>query len=777
MNQIINAEALRFGRDPRAVRRSDDARLLTGGGRYADDKAADGMIHMYVLRSPVAHAAVTGMDTAAAKAAPGVVAVYTLADLEADGVRPMPWAAEIPRPDGSPFASPPRALLAGDTVRFVGDPVAVVLAESRSAAQDAAELIAVDYDEKPAVTDTEAAVREGAPQVWPAAGNNISCGSKFGDAAAVEAAMAGAHHVVRMKVVNQRLVGNAMEPRAVLAVPDGPGGHVTLNMGSQNPSTVKAIISGAIFGFPDTELRVLVEDIGGGFGLKANPYVEDALAVYAARKLGRPVKWRADRSEEFVSVMQGRDQVSDAELAVDADGRILAMRVRTVASLGAYASIVGPLIPLMLGPKVITSVYNVPALDLEVAGVLTHTTPTSPYRGAGRPESVYLMERLIEQAARDLGMDSLEIRRRNYVTPEAMPYTNAMGEVYDTGTFGALLERAVDLADWKGFDRRKADSAARGRLRGRGLSSYVEWTGAMQFTEAVTVEAHADGRILLWSGTQDMGQGLRTAYAQLVAEKLGVPIERITVIQGDTDRVGGFGSMASRSLFTGGPAAVTGAQALIDKGRDLAADALEAAATDIVYADGRFTVAGTDRAIDLSDLAARQDGGMFLIDASETVAGSSWPNGHHFAEVEVDPDTGRVALVKMTSLDDVGRPVNPLIVFGQIQGGMAQGIGQALCEGAIYDGDSGQPLTGSFMDYCMPRADDLPVLEVNLDESVPCTTNPLGAKGCGESGTVGATAAVVHAVLDALAPLGVKDIAMPMTPLRVWEAIRDARKG
>lgn len=774
MNQIINAEALRFGRDARAVRRQEDVRLLTGGGRYADDKAEAGMLHMFVLRSPVAHGTVTALDTTAAQAAPGVVAVYTVADLDADGARPMPWAAELPRLDGKPFSSPPRKMLADGTVRFVGDPVAVVIAESRAAAQDAAELIEVEYDEMPAVTDTEAAVAQGAARAWSEAEDNISCGSKFGDAAAVEAAFAKAHHVARLKIVNQRLVGNAMEPRAVLAVPDGAGGHVTLNMGSQNPSTVKAIISGAIFGFPDTELRVLVEDIGGGFGLKANPYVEDALAVYAARKLGRPVKWRADRGEEFVSLMQGRDHVSEAELAVDAEGRILGMRVRTIANLGAYVSTVGPLVPLMLGPKVITSVYDVPALDLEVTGVLTNTTPTSPYRGAGRPEAVYLMERMIEQAARDLGLDPAEVRRRNYVRPEQMPYTNAMGEVYDVGTFGALQERALELADWQGFDGRKADSRARGRLRGRGLASYVEWTGAMQFTEAVTVEAYGDGRILLWSGTQDMGQGLRTAYAQLVAEKLGVPVERITVVQGDTDRVGGFGSMASRSLFTGGPAAVTGAQTLIDKGRELAADALEAAAADIVYEQGRFTIAGTDRAIDLAELAGRQDGGMFTIDASETVAGSSWPNGTHIVEVEVDPETGRVELAKVTTLDDVGRPVNPLIVFGQLQGGMAQGIGQALHEGAVYDPESGQPLTGSFMDYCMPRADDFPSLDVNLDESVPCTTNPLGAKGCGESGTVGVTAAVVHAVLDALAPLGVKDIAMPMTPARVWEAIRQA---
>ncbi len=774
MNQIISADALRFGRDARAVRRQEDQRLLVGDGRYADDKTAEGMVHMVLLRSPVAHAAVTALDVSAAKDAPGVVAVYTLADLDADGVRPMPWAAEIPRPDGKPFASPPRKMLAGDTVRFVGDPVAVVIAESRAAAQDAAELIEVDYDEKPAATSTEAVIAGGSPAVWPDAPDNISCGARHGDAAATEAAFAKAHHVAKLRIVNQRLVGNAMEPRAVLAVPDGPGGHVTLNMGSQNPSTVKTIISGAIFGFPDTELRVLVEDIGGGFGLKANPYVEDALAVYAARKLGRPVKWRADRGEEFVSVMQGRDHVSEAELAVDAQGRILGMRVKTWANLGAYVSTVGPLVPLMLGPKVITSVYDVPALDLEVIGVLTNTTPTSPYRGAGRPEAVFLMERMIEQAARDLKMDPLEIRRRNYIRRDAMPYTNAMGEVYDVGDFGTLQGRAVELADWNGFDGRKAESKSRGLLRGRGMASYVEWTGAMQFTEAVTVEAYADGRILLWSGTQDMGQGLRTAYAQLVAQKLGVPVERITVVQGDTDRVGGFGSMASRSLFTGGPAAVTGAQALIDKGRELAADALEAAAADITYEEGRFTISGTDRSIDLSELAGRQDGGMFLIDASETVAGSSWPNGHHFVEVEVDPETGRVAIVKITTLDDVGHPVNPLIVFGQLQGGMAQGIGQALLEQAVYDPENGQPLTGSFMDYCMPRADDLPSMDVNLDESVPCTTNPLGAKGCGESGTVGITAAVVAAVLDALAPLGVADIQMPMTPDRVWQAIRDA---
>lgn len=777
MNQIISAEALRFGRDARAVRRQEDVRLLTGAGRYADDKAADGMVHMYVLRSPVAHAAVTGLDLEAAKAAPGVVAIYTIADLEADGARPMPWAAEIPRPDGQPFASPPRAMLAGDTVRFVGDPVAVVIAESRSAAQDAAELIVVDYDEKPSVSSLAAVLAGGAPAVWPAAPDNISCGARHGDAAATAAAFAKAHHVAKLRIVNQRLVGNAMEPRAVLAVPESVGGHVTLNMGSQNPSTVKAIISGAIFGFPDTELRVLVEDIGGGFGLKANPYVEDALAVYAARKLGKPVKWRADRGEEFVGVMQGRDHVSDAELAVDAEGRILGMRVKTWANLGAYVATVGPLVPLMLGPKVITSVYDVPALDLEVIGVLTNTTPTAPYRGAGRPEAVFLMERMIEQAARDLKIDPVVIRQRNYIKPEAMPYTNAMGEVYDTGAFGILQGRALELADWKGFDGRKADSKARGRLRGRAMASYVEWTGAMQFTEAVTVEAYGDGRILLWSGTQDMGQGLRTAYAQLVAQKLGVPVERITVIQGDTDRVGGFGSMASRSLYTGGPAAVTGAQSLIDKGRDLAAEALEAAAADIAYDGGRFTIAGTDRGIDLAELAGRQDGGMFLIDASETVAGSSWPNGHHFVEVEVDPETGRIDLAKVTTLDDVGHPVNPLIVFGQLQGGMVQGIGQALHEAAVYDPESGQPLTGSFMDYCLPRADDLPSLDVNLDESVPCTTNPLGAKGCGESGTVGITAAVVNAVLDALAPLGVADIEMPMTSNRVWQAIREASAG
>ncbi len=775
MNQIISAEALRFGRDARAVRRQEDVRLLTGEGRYADDKAVDGMLHMYVLRSPVAHAAVTGLDLAAAKAAPGVAAVYTLADLDADGARPMPWAAEIPRPDGKPFASPPRKMLAGDTVRFVGDPIAVVIAESRNAAQDAAELIVVDYDEKPSVSSLDAVMSGGAPAVWADAPDNICCGARHGDATATAAAFDKAHHVAKLRIVNQRLVGNAMEPRSVLAVPDGPDGHLTLNIGSQNPSTVKAIISGAVFGFPDTQLRVLVEDIGGGFGVKANPYVEDALAVYAARKLGKPVKWRADRGEEFVGVMAGRDQINEAELAVDAEGRILGLRVRTHANLGAYAATVGPLIPLMLGPKVITSVYDIPALDLEIVGVLTNTTPTAAYRGAGRPEAIFVIERLIDQAARDLKIDPVEMRRRNYIAAAAMPYTNAMGEVYDCGDFGTLQGRALELADWNGFDGRKAESKARGRLRGRALASYVEWTGAMQFTEAVTVEAYGDGRILLWSGTQDMGQGLRTAYAQLVAEKLGVPVERITVIQGDTDRVGGFGSMASRSLYTGGPAAVTGAQSLIDKGRELAADALEAAATDIAYDGGRFTITGTDRGIDLAELAGKQAGGMFLIDASETVAGSSWPNGHHVVEVEVDPETGRVELAKITTLDDVGKPVNPMIVFGQLQGGMAQGIGQAMHEGAVFDPENGQPLTGSFMDYCLPRADDLPSLDVNLDESVPCTTNPLGAKGCGESGTVGITAAVVNAVLDALAPLGVSDIAMPMTPNRVWQAIHAAR--
>jgi len=766
----------RFG-GKQLTERVEDVRLLTGQGRYVDDLRIDGALHVVFVRSTYAHARLRGIDAEAARAMPGVRAIWTGADLANDGVEPLPVPALFKRPDGTPMATAPRRALALERVRYVGEPVVAVVAESRAQALDAAEAIVIDYEELPAVVDVREATAAGAPVLWPEAPDNVAAEARHGDAEATARAFASAAHVVRLELVNQRLVASPMEPRNTVAVFDRESGRLTLHASAQNPTALKQVLSQNILHLPPEKVRVVVRDIGGGFGMRAHLTPEDAVVAYAALKLACAVRWRADRSEDFQSAVQGRDQFSRAELALDAEGRILALRVDTLANAGAYLAPPTAPIPLALSPKVITGAYAIPVADIRVRLVLTNTVTVSAYRGAGRPEAIYLIERLMDAAAAKLGLDPAEIRRRNLIPASVMPYRNATGETYDTGNFVHFLERALEAADWNGFPARRAAAAARGRLLGRGLSYYIEWTGANALNETVEVIVEADGRVVVHSATQAMGQGLETAYTQLVAERLGIAPDRIAIVQGDTDLVQGFGSMGSRSLYIGGSAIVAGADRLIEHAKTLAADALEAAAADIEFADGRFTIVGTDRSIGLFELAARQAERRLAITMKNAVTGPSWPNGCHVCEVEIDPETGVARIVRYTTCDDVGRAINRTLVAGQLHGGIAQGVGQALYENAVYDRQTGQLVTGSYMDYTLPRADDLPSFAINIDESVPSTTNLLGAKGAGESGTVGSIPAVMNAVIDALRPLGIDHLDMPATPHAIWQAIRKAKHG
>lgn len=757
-----------------AFRRLEDQRLLTGAGQFGDDLKRPDQLHLGLVRSPHAHAVIRGIGTTQATTMSGVRAVFTGQDLADAGVGAIPFLPFFKRPDGAPMSAPPRQLLARDRVRYVGEAVAAVVADSREAAEDAAEYVTVDYSELPAVTAATAAIADGAPELWPEAPGNIAARAHFGDKDSVAAAFARARHVVEIRLVSQRVVPSAIEPRAALAELEVGTGRVTLHTVTQNPTAVRMQLAQGVLKVDPESVRVVVADIGGGFGMKAHLYPEDALLAWIAIRLGCSVKWRADRAEEFLAGNHGRDQVSDAELALDADGRILALKVRTIANLGAYATPSGVMVPLMLGPKVITGTYAIPAIDLVVDSVLTNTASTAPYRGAGRPEAIYLIERLVDKAASQLGIDPAEFRQRNFVAPGSFPYRNATGETYDVGAFEQLLERALKESDWDNFATRRDASARRGRLRGRGLASYVEWTGAMQFSETVTVQIDGGGTVTLYSATQAMGQGLATSYAQILADVLEIDPSRMRIVQGDTDLVQGFGSMASRSLFVGGSAVLAGGRNILDHARELAADALEVATADVDYTDGRFTVVGTDRGIGLFELATRQADRRISVPTTNTVGGTSWPNGCHVCEVEIDPETGQIEVVDYTAVDDVGTVVNPLIVAGQIHGGIAQGLGQALLEHCVYEPVTGQLLTASFSDYALPRADNVPLFHTVTDESLPSTSNPLGAKGAGESGTIGALPAVMNAIMDALRPLGVDNLDMPATPERVWRAIRDA---
>jgi len=763
---------MRFG-SGQAVRRVEDESLLAGTGRFTDDVTLPTQTYLAFVRSPYPHARLASVDTASAAAMPGVLRILTGAELHGAGVKPIPGAAGFKRADGTDCASPPRHVLAIDRVRFVGEPVAAVIAETAREARDAAEAVMVDYEALPMVVDLAGATADGAPLVWDPATGNIAAEMRHGSVEATSAAFAKASHVVALDVVNQRVVALTIEPRSVLADFDTAPERITLRMSTQMPSGVRNSVCDAI-GLPKEQVRVVVGDVGGGFGMKTSAYPEDIVVAFAARAVRRPVKWVADRSEEFLSSWHGRDIEAHAELALDAKGKILALRIKTLANVGAYAGGTGVAIQLLIGPWVQTSVYDIQTIDFHFHAVLTHTAPTGAYRGAGRPEAIYTIERLMDEAARQIGIDRVELRRRNFIQPAQMPYQNPMQQTYDTGKFEHVMDQALKLADWQGFDARAADSKRQGRLRGLGIATFLEWTGGNVFEERVTVSVQADGVIEVFSAVNAMGQGIATTLAQLAVDAFGVPIEKVRIVLGDTDRGDGFGSAGSRSLFTGGSAVRVGAERTIDKARALAAQELEVAAADVQYEAGVFKVAGTDLQLDLFALAGRQPEREIFVDSTSTVAGPTWPNGCHICEVEIDPDTGDVGVMAYASVNDVGRVVNPMIVRGQLEGGAVQGIGQALLERVVYDPETGQPLTGSLMDYAAPRADILAsMLKTEMDESTPCLNNPLGVKGVGELGTIGATPAVVNAVADALARNGLADrtphLDMPLSPARVWQ--------
>jgi carbon-monoxide dehydrogenase large subunit len=763
---------MRFGAGL-SPKRLEDQRLLTGQGLFIDDKPEDGALWLHVLRSPHAHARIVSIDSAAARAMPGVEAIYTGADLVAENVGTLPTLPIFKRPDGSPATFPPRRLLAHEIARYAGESVAAIVATSRNQAQLAAEAIDVVYEVLPAVIDLATAAEPGSPTVWPDAPDNIVAVMSYGDAAKVDAAFAAAKHVVSLDIVSQRLIPSAMEPRSTIADIDNKSGKLTLYVQSQTPASTRDILADAILKRPKDSIRVVVGDIGGGFGQKTSLYPEDGIVAYAAVKLNRKIRWRGDRTDDFVGGTHGRDLTSTASIALDAKGRIQAYRVNSIGGTGAYMSGTGVIIPLVLGPFVQTSVYDLQLVHYDIKAVMTHTAPVGAYRGAGRPEAVFIIERLMDAAARQIGMDPRAIRKVNYIKPTQFPYKNAVGQTYDSGAFAHMLERASELSDWDGFAARKKAAKKKGLLYGRGLTSYIEWTGGPGVKETVKLQATGDGRVILHSGTMAMGQGLQTAYSQLVAESLGIGIDKIDVIQGDTDVIVGMGSVGSRSLFVGGTAAVVSAVDLIAKAREKAANMLEASVDDIEYAGGFLTVVGTDKRVGLFEIAKAEADARLSVDSTGEADGPTWPNGTHICEVEIDPETGITNVVKYTTVDDVGVAVNPMLVTGQVHGGVAQGIGQALYEGVHYDAE-GQLLTASYQDYCIPRAGDLPTLSVTLDGSAPCVTNPLGSKGCGESGAIGGPPCIVNGVLDALSGLGITQLNTPLSPLKVWNAIQGA---
>jgi carbon-monoxide dehydrogenase large subunit len=760
-----------------SIARVEDPRLLKGGGRYTDDIALPGMLHGIVLRSPHAAATFGTIDTAAAASVPGVRAIYTGADLKADGLGPLPCAAPVQNRDGTDMVNPPHLALADGAVRHIGDPVAFIVAETAAAARDAAELINVDYAMQPAIVDLAKATQPGAPLVWPEAKNNVAFDWGIGDQAATNALFASAAHVTRLTVINNRVVVASMEARASIAEFDQATGRWTLYANTQGGWLIKNLIA-AVFNTEPARFRVITPDVGGGFGMKAFLYPEHVLTCYAARKLGQPVKWASERGEAFVADTQGRDNITLGELALDKDGKFLALRTRNLANMGAYLSTFAPYIPTLAGGAVLSGVYGFQQIFAHVVGVFTHTVPVDAYRGAGRPESNYLLERLVDAAARELNIDRAELRRRNMVPSSAMPHATPVGKTYDSGDFAAVLDTALKQMDYAGFPARRAEAARRGKRRGIGLSYYLEVTMGDP-TERAEIRFADDGYVDLYVGTQSNGQGHETGYVQLTSQRLGIDAEKIRVRQGDTDAIPvGGGTGGSRSLYSQGQAILVTAETVINKGKQAAADVLEASPADIAFDDGRFSIVGTDRGIDIIELAATQRRKIaagekaITLDAAEiaNVAEHTFPNGCHMAEVEVDPDTGVVEIVRYRVCDDFGKTVNPMIVRGQVHGGVAQGIGQALLERTSYDPETGQLLSGSFTDYALPRANDLPDIEVDLIE-VPSVSNPLGVKGAGEAGAVGSPPALINAIVDALSDDGVTQIDMPATPENVWRAL------
>jgi carbon-monoxide dehydrogenase large subunit len=764
------------------VRRAEDPRLLMGRGKFNDDYRAEGAAIGCVVRSPHAHADIRAIDTSRAQAMPGALAVLTGADLAADGIGafpgPPPFFAALTKPDGSPLVYPPQFALTPDRARYVGDPVAFVVAETLDQARDAAEAVAVDYAPLPTVVDTATAMDDGAVQLWEEVPNNFLFQAQIGDSAKAGAAFAKAAHVAKVRLVNQRIVQNSMEVRGAIGSYDPESDRFTIYTSNQNRHLLRSWLAGAFFKCAPEKIRVLVDDVGGGFGMKTHPYPEQVLVMVAAKRLGRTVKWISDRTEAFLSDLHGRDHVSDCELALDSDGRFLGVRVRTIANIGAYSCSAGVSIPTQIGPKILTSVYDVPVADVEVKCVLTNTAPVGPYRGAGRPEAIYVMERMVDVAAHDLGIDPIELRRRNLIAKDAFPYTNAVGTTYDSGAFEENMDLVAKMADWSGHDARRAAAAKRGKLSGIAVSQYLETTAGNP-TETAEVEV-TDDQVIVRVGTQPMGQGHDTSFMQLVSEKLGVDFERVVIDTSDSDNLpDGGGSHGSRTSHIGSVATLNSSDEVIAKGTAIAAEMLETASADIEFIDGTFRVAGTDRRVTLFDVARHARTSTELPEElqgpltgtdTHTIEHWSYPNGCHICEVEVDADTGTVEVVRYCAIDDVGRVINPMLVAGQVHGGVAQGVGQAMLENTVYDPESGQLLTGSFMDYTMPRADDLPMIELGMNE-VPCKTNLLGVKGAGEAGALVAPPVVIAAIADALRDYGVSHIDMPATPERIWNIL------
>ncbi len=766
------------------VPRTEDPRFLKGVGRYVGDMLPANLAHGVVLRSPHAHAKIKSIDTTQAKRAPGVLAVLTGADARADKLGVLPCTAPP-----IAFGGPPKAfmalhpILAQDRVRFVGDPVAFVVADTLNQARDAAELIQVDYEVLPAIASTGDAHKPSAPQVWEGAPGNTWFAMERGDKAATDAAFARAAHVVALKIVNNRLSANSMEGRTALAEYDPTSGKTTLHTSTQQPHKVRAGLAGAVFREPEMKFRVISPDVGGGFGMKGGVFPEDALVSWAARKTGRPVKWVAERSESIQSDCHGRDSVSEAALALDKDGKFIGLRVSTNYCQGAYLTPSAG-VPAGMGSMALTNVYDVPAAHIALRAVYTNTTPVGPYRGAGKPEAIYVMERLVDKAAAEMNIDPIEIRRKNYIRPAAVPYKTPLVLVHDSANYEAVMDMAVEASDWKGYASRKAESKKRGKLRGRGVAYFMEICGP--FNDRMEIRFDENGSVTVVSGTHSHGQGHETVYAQMVSEWLGVDFSTVRMIQGDTDAVGfGRGTYGSRSMTIGGSALKNAADVLVEKAKKMAGHVLEASASDIQFADGKFTVVGTDKSIGLVELARKTYAPMgwpaeFGVGLEAvgtfTPTRSNFANGCHVCEVEVDPDTGDVKIVRYIGVDDSGIIINPLLFEGQIHGGLAMGIGQALLEHVAFDDSSGQLLSGSFMDYAMPKAEHFSWFEMH-DLPDRCRSNPIGVKGAGESGTVGAPPTVINAIVDALRERGVTDVPMPATPLRVWQAMQTAGVG
>jgi aerobic carbon-monoxide dehydrogenase large subunit len=761
------------------VPRSEDPVLLRGAGHYSDDVSLPGQAYAVMVRSQHAHGLIHSIETEAARAMPGVLAIYTAADLAAGGIGPLAPRQVMKNRDGTPMLSPTRHALATDKVRYVGEAVAVVIAETVAAAKDAAEAVIVEVEGLPAVTEPGLAAGPEAPQLYEDVPSNVGLDFHYGDSDKVAAAFAAAAHVTRLDLRSNRIVVNAMEPRSAIAQYDPEQQHWTLHVGCQGVFGFRNYIA-EVLGVGRDKVRVLTDRVGGSFGMKQATYAEYYCILHGARELGRPVKWTDERSGSFVSDSHGRDHDMTAELALDAHGNFLAVRLNGYGNLGATYGAAGPATNNAVRNTL--GVYKTPLIEVSTKCVFSNTTPVGAYRGAGRPEANYYMERLVDTAAAETGIDRIELRRRNHIPPEAMPYKSPNGNTYDSGEFTALLDQALALADWDGFAARKAESGARGRLRGLGIGDYLELTG-VSGREMGGIRFDPNGDVTLITGTLDYGQGHASPFAQVLAARLGVPFRRIRLLQGDSDElIAGGGTGGSKSMMTSGAAIVEASDKVIEAGKQIAAHVLEAATADIEFRAGRFVIAGTDRSIGLMELAARLHRGLALppdlprsLDVAHIANGppSAFPNGCHIAEVEVDPETGAVAVVRYTFVNDFGVVINPLLVDGQAHGGIVQGIGQALRERTVYDAE-GQLLTGSYMDYAMPRADDAPAF-VNASHPVPATTNPLGAKGCGEAGCAGALPSVMNALVDALSEFGIRHIDMPATPERVWQAIRSVR--